>query len=53
MIQQLQQLTPATRPKWGKFNAARMQCHLNDALAISLGDVPSHSVNRKDFNTSP
>jgi len=53
MLQRLGRLTPATRAKWGKFDAARMICHLNDSLAVALGEIPSHSLNRKIFQHFP
>lgn len=53
IIQRLQQITPATKPKWGKFDAPRMLCHLDDALAVSLGELPSTTMNRKAFQHFP
>jgi Protein of unknown function (DUF1569) len=53
LIQRLQQLTPTTKPKWGKFDAARMLCHLNDALAVSLGEMSTTSMNKKAFQHFP
>ncbi len=53
IIERLQKLTPNTHPRWGNFNAPRMICHLNDALAVSLGELPSRSMNRKAFQTFP
>ena len=53
IIQRLQQLTPSTKPKWGKFNAPRMICHLNDALAASLGELPTTTMNMKAFQHFP
>jgi len=53
LVQRVQQLTPATKPKWGRFDAPRMLCHLNDALSVSLGEIPSKSMNRKAFQHFP
>ena len=53
LVQRLQQLTPDTRPKWGKFDAPRMVCHLNDALAVSLGEIPTSTMNMKAFQHFP
>ncbi len=52
-IQLLDRHTPTTRARWGKFDAARMTCHLNDSLAVVLGEIPSHSLNRKTFQHFP
>lgn len=53
IIQRMEQLTPATKAKWGQFSSGRMLCHLNDALAMSLGEIPSRSMNRKVFQRFP
>lgn len=53
LIQRLQGLTPATKPKWGKLDASRMLCHLNDALAMALGEVSVEPLNRKAFHHFP
>ncbi len=53
IVQRLQRLTLSTTPRWGKFNAPRMVCHLNDSIAVGLGEIPSHSVNRKVFQYFP
>ncbi len=53
VIQRLERLTPATRPQWGRFDAPRMICHLVDSLAMSLGELPSRSANRKVFQHFP
>jgi hypothetical protein len=53
IIERVQKLTPNTPARWGNFNAPRMICHLNDALAVSVGEVPCRSMNRKAFQTFP
>ncbi len=32
-------LTPDTKPAWGKFHAAGMMAHLNDAYRMALGEL--------------
>jgi hypothetical protein len=34
-----QKLTADTKPGWGKFHAAGMMAHLNDAYRMALGDI--------------
>lgn len=53
LVQRLQHLTPATKSKWGRFDAPHMLCHLNDALAVSLGELPSKTMNLKAFQRFP
>ena len=50
VVQRLQKLTPAARAQWGKFDAARMLCHLQDALAMAVGELPTEPMNRKAFH---
>jgi len=38
-------LTAETTPRWGTMNAAAMMAHLNDALRMTLGDLPVKSKN--------
>lgn len=40
------QLTADTKPQWGKFNAAGMMAHLNDAYRMALGElvIPSRNL---------
>lgn len=33
-------LTPDTKPRWGKFTAAQMVAHLNDAMRMATGELP-------------
>ena len=33
-------LTPNASPQWGKFNATQMLAHLNDAMRMSMGELP-------------
>jgi hypothetical protein len=39
-------LTPESKARWGKFNAAQMVAHLNDAMRMATGDlqVPSKKL---------
>lgn len=53
ILQRLSRLTPAAKPKWGKFDASHMMCHLNDALAVSLGEMPTEPLNKKAFQHFP
>ncbi|MBI4500507.1 MAG: hypothetical protein HY700_05040 [Gemmatimonadetes bacterium] len=34
-------LQPDPRPRWGRFTAPQMLAHLNDALWMPLGDLPT------------
>lgn len=43
IVGRLQSLTPATQPRWGKFTASRMICHLADSLRVGLGEIPARS----------
>lgn len=40
-----QKLTADTKPGWGKFHAAGMMAHLNDAYRMALGDIKIPSRN--------
>jgi Protein of unknown function (DUF1569) len=53
LVQRLQKLTPATRPKWGKLNAPGVLCHLSDTLAVALGDASATPLNRKLLHHFP
>src|SRR5271165_5386324 len=53
LVQRLQNLTPATRPKWGKMDAARVLCHLGDTLAMGVGETSAKPMNRKMFHHFP
>jgi hypothetical protein len=33
-------LTTDSRPRWGKFTAAQMVAHLNDAMRMAIGELP-------------
>jgi hypothetical protein len=37
LLDRLAQVTPASKPLWGRFDAPRMMCHLGDALDEALG----------------
>jgi hypothetical protein len=41
LIGRLQTLTAETPHLWGKMDAPHMICHLGDALAMALGDLPT------------
>ena len=36
----LERLTPDASPRWGKFNAPQMVCHLVDAFKMASGELP-------------
>jgi hypothetical protein len=38
--QRVARLKPDTPARWGKFNAAQMVAHLNDAMRMTCGDLP-------------
>jgi hypothetical protein len=40
ILLRLEKLTPATKPAWGKFTAARMLDHCAGAMRAGLGDFP-------------
>jgi hypothetical protein len=44
LVQRLRQLQPSSQPRWGKFTAPKMLCHLADALRVGLGEVPTKRV---------
>jgi hypothetical protein len=39
MCRRIDQLTPETTARWGKFSAAQMVAHLNDALRMATGEL--------------
>ena len=39
MIRRIEQLTPATKARWGKMNAAQMMAHCSYALELYLTDA--------------
>jgi hypothetical protein len=53
LIQRLSRLTPDVKPQWGKLDAPRMICHLDDSLAMALGVIPVKSANKKAFQHFP
>jgi len=53
LVQRLQNLTPATKPQWGAMDAARVLCHLCDALAAGVGDLAAEPMNRKLLHHFP
>ena len=53
LVQRLQALTAAKKPKWGKLDAPRVLCHLSDALAMSVGQISVQPMNRKVFHHFP
>lgn len=40
VIERLRRVSPQATPAWGRLDAPRMLCHLNDSLRISLGELP-------------
>ncbi len=36
----IERLTPETKARWGKFNAAQMLAHLNDSMRMAIGELP-------------
>jgi hypothetical protein len=46
-------LQATAKPKWGRLDAPRMVCHLGDALAVALGELPTKSMHRKVFQRFP
>lgn len=36
----VERLTPDARAQWGKFNAAQMLAHVNDAMRMAIGELP-------------
>jgi hypothetical protein len=53
IVTRLQNLTPTTKPKWGRLDAHHALCHLSDTFAMSLGEVAVRSMNRKAFQLFP
>ena len=37
LVERLGRVTPESKARWGRFDAARMMCHLGDALDEALG----------------
>lgn len=44
MIQRLNCLTSDAKPRWGKLDAPRMICHLDDGLGMALGYILPSSL---------
>jgi hypothetical protein len=40
MCRRIERLTPDSRAQWGKFTAAQMVAHLNDAMRMATGELP-------------
>jgi len=40
LIERLRCVSPQAKAAWGRLDAPRMLCHLNDSLRISLGELP-------------
>ena len=53
LIERLQNLNPASKPRWGNFDAAHMLSHLHDSLAMALGEVSTRSANKRAFQRFP
>jgi Protein of unknown function (DUF1569) len=45
LCRRIEHLTPESAPRWGKFSAAQMVAHLNDAMRMAAGDLPVASKN--------
>jgi hypothetical protein len=43
--QRLAHLRPDAPPRWGRFTAPQMLAHVNDALRMALGDLPTAPKN--------
>jgi hypothetical protein len=41
LIERLSRLSPEAVPRWGKFTAPRMLAHVNDALRMAAGTLPT------------
>jgi len=41
LLSRLKKLSPGRQPEWGTLTAHQMVCHLNDQMAVALGDIPS------------
>ena len=39
LCRRITRLTPDTKPRWGKFTAAQMVAHLNDAMRMATGEL--------------
>ena len=39
MCRRINRLTPDSKPRWGKFTAAQMVAHLNDAMRMASGEL--------------
>ncbi len=40
LLQRLEKLSPDTRPRWGKMDAAQMLAHVNVTYHIAYGEIP-------------
>jgi hypothetical protein len=40
-----ERLSADSKPQWGKFNAAQMLAHLNDAMRMAIGELPCEPKN--------
>jgi hypothetical protein len=38
LLFRLDGLSPDSRPRWGRMNAHRMVCHLNDSFALAMSE---------------
>ena len=44
LLERFGRVAPGRRPLWGKMDAPRMVCHLNDALRMGLGELATTPV---------
>jgi Protein of unknown function (DUF1569) len=45
LLERLDRLKPDAAPRWGKFTAPRMVCHLVDAMKMASGTLPVQPKN--------
>jgi uncharacterized protein DUF1569 len=45
LCRRIARLTPDAKPAWGKFTAAQMVAHLNDAMRMATGELPVRPKN--------
>jgi Protein of unknown function (DUF1569) len=45
ICRRVERLNADAKPRWGKFNAAQMLAHLNDAMRMAIGELPTKPKN--------
>jgi hypothetical protein len=53
LLLRLDRLTATSVPRWGRFDAARMLCHVRDCLEMALGDRPTRPAGKRLFHLFP